>query len=514
MEEQIEKIKLYLLVKAVALGVLFLAINLEFTLTAVSVIAYASSLAALAVAAVAGLAVWGLLKQRRSEPIWVHCSLLADLLAIFLGLYFGGGAQNTWGFLPLVVIVLGGYIFDLLAAAAYGLASFAGILALFGLDYWGVIPHQLAFSVPYAFWNNSNYLTDYLFGLFLIFALAALISGYINRASRRSAEHMKEVLAVTVAAREASENSRKSLMNVMEDLTKARFELEQRVRDRTRELEDIKNNLEKSVEERTKDLEAARRATLHMLKDLKDDMGKLEIVDRMKTEFLSMVSHELRTPLTPIKGYLSLLLSNKMGELLPAQRDALGILERQSDHLQDLIESLLDISRLELGKPIPIVKVPLSLKQVMDDVVEAVKIMAESRGLVLRLELADNLPTIVADEIKLKRVITNLVGNSIKFTPKGGAIVIRAFAEAANVRIETSDNGIGIPQDLLEKIFEKFFQIDSTYTRAAGGIGMGLAIARELVELHGGKIWAESAGAGKGAKFVVLLPIGGEAPNG
>ena len=331
MEEQAEKIKLYLLVKVVALGVVFLAVNFEFALAAIGAISYAASFGALVLVAASGLMVWNLFARRKSEPLWVHLSLIADLLAIFLGLYYGGNAQATWGFLPAAVIVMAGYIFDLPAAAAYGLASLAGIMALFGLDYWGLIPHQLAFSVPYAYWHDTNYLTDYLLGLLLLFSLATAVSGYINRAGRRSAEHMKEVLAVTVAAREASENSRKSLMSVMEDLTKARFELEQRVRDRTRELEEIKNNLEKNVQERTKDLDAARRATLHMLKDLKEDMGKLEIVDRMKTEFLSMVSHELRTPLTPIKGYLSLLLSSKMGELLPAQRDALGILARQSD---------------------------------------------------------------------------------------------------------------------------------------------------------------------------------------
>src|SRR3989338_733413 len=111
-----------------------------------------------------------------------------------------------------------------------------------------------------------------------------------------------------------------------------------------------------------------------------------------------MVSHELRTPLTPIKGYLSLLLANKMGEIPVAQREALKILSRQSDHLQDLIESLLDISRLELGKPIPLAKEPLSVKKLIDEVIEAGKIMADSRGLGLKVEAADNIPTIIADE--------------------------------------------------------------------------------------------------------------------
>ncbi|MFC1637545.1 sensor histidine kinase [Candidatus Margulisiibacteriota bacterium] len=140
------------------------------------------------------------------------------------------------------------------------------------------------------------------------------------------------------------------------------------------------------------------------------------------------------------------------------------------------------------------------------DEVEAVNISAEDRGLAIKLEIDPELPSIMGDEIKLKRVVTNLVGNALKFTARGGEIRIKARPEAPGIRVEVIDNGVGIAGEYLGKIFDKFFQVDSSYTRATGGIGMGLAIARELVELHGGKIWVESGGLGKGSRFNFTLP--------
>jgi hypothetical protein len=202
-EEKAERIKLYLLVKAITLGILFLAINFEFALTTISVIAYVAGLGATIVETVIGLISWHLLRRRTYEPGWIHLSLAIDLLVILVGLYFSGGPQTTWGFLPVIVIVMGGYLFDLTVAAAYGLASLVGIAMLFGFDYWGILPHQLAFNLPYYYWSNPNYLTDYFLGLLLLFVVASVVSGYVSQAGRRSAAHMKEVLAVTVAAREA-----------------------------------------------------------------------------------------------------------------------------------------------------------------------------------------------------------------------------------------------------------------------------------------------------------------------
>ena len=291
------------------------------------------------------------------------------------------------------------------------------------------------------------------------------------------------------------------------ELEEAKAGLEIKVTERTTELEKERASLEEKVKDRTGDLEKSRKAILHMMKDLKEDIVKLRVVDRMKTEFLSMISHELRTPLTPLKGYLSILFSEKMGQLNDSQKNAIKILIKQIDHLHNMIDSVLDLSRLETGKPIPISKSPLSLKTVIEETAEAMKIEAKEQSMNISLDLQENLPTVLGDETKLRRVLSNLIGNSIKFTPAGGQVTIRASYAEQNARVEVIDNGIGIARENLEKIFERFYQVDSSSTRAAGGMGMGLPIARELIELHGGKLWAESEGIGKGSRFIFTLPV-------
>jgi signal transduction histidine kinase len=227
----------------------------------------------------------------------------------------------------------------------------------------------------------------------------------------------------------------------------------------------------------------------------------------MKTEFLSMVSHELRTPLTPIKGYLSLLTAGKMGELNEKQLKALDVLTRQSEHLHSLIDSILDLSRIELGKNIPISKEPLSIRTVIEETIDAMKIQAGEKQVQIQAEIQPDLPTISGDVIKLKQVLANLVDNALKFSPERGTIKINALKEAGTLRVEVVDHGTGIVADDLPHVFEKFYQVDSSITRVAGGMGMGLPIAKELIELHGGKIWLESDGPGQGTRAIFLLPV-------
>jgi PAS domain S-box-containing protein len=227
--------------------------------------------------------------------------------------------------------------------------------------------------------------------------------------------------------------------------------------------------------------------------------------DRMKTEFLSMVSHEMRTPITPINGYLQLLLSGKIGPLTPEQKQTMLLMQRQSKHLLILIDSIIDVSRIETGRTLVLSKTPVFLDDLLKRVIEAMGDQFEEKGIELKAELSAHLP-ILADEAKLERVITNILGNALKFVPRGGSVAVGARVEAGAARVSFADNGIGIDRENLEKIFEKFYQVDSSNTRAAGGIGMGLTIAREIVEAHGGKIWAESDGLGKGAALIFTLP--------
>jgi signal transduction histidine kinase len=329
----------------------------------------------------------------------------------------------------------------------------------------------------------------------------------LAEAKKPNCGQLEQSLAEAQSALKTAEDSRRAMLNGMNDLKRSKDELEARVLQRTLELEKANAFLETSVAARTTTLENSRKAILHMMRDLKDDLTKLQVVDKMKTEFLSMVSHELRTPLTPIKGCLSLLSDGKLGTLSPQQKSTIAIMVRQSDHLLSLIDSILDISWIELGKPFPLAKTPIFLKSLIEETVETMRFQLPEQQR-LSLDIAADLPVIEGDTIKIQRVLTNLIGNAIKFTPADGEIMIRSFPDGNALRTEVIDKGLGLEPKNLDKIFEKFYQVDSSISRAAGGMGLGLSIARELVELHGGKLWAESPGLGKGSKFIFTLPIG------
>jgi len=252
----------------------------------------------------------------------------------------------------------------------------------------------------------------------------------------------------------------------------------------------------KSEEETRKHLEETKK----LYEDLKS-------IDKMKTEFLSVISHELRTPLTPIIGYITMFISETFGHLDPKYIQKAEIIKKESEHLHGLIESLLDVSRLERGVPMQPNKEPLSILTLLEELKEVMKPQFDSRKMTLEIKLQDGFPAIMADVNKIRRLITNLLGNALKYVPAGGGIIIKGTYDETKVRIEMIDNGIGIENANLKKIFDKFFQVDGTYTRAAGGVGLGLAIAREIVTSHGGKIWAESDGLGAGSRFIFTLPI-------
>jgi len=237
------------------------------------------------------------------------------------------------------------------------------------------------------------------------------------------------------------------------------------------------------------------------------ELEKAQQREMLKTEFMSVISHELRTPLTPIQGYTDVLLSGNMGALTKEQKEALLVIKKQSKMLLSLIDSVLDITRVEYGKRIEIKKQPVMLNEIIDDVLDGLKFQFQEKEIKPAAELSPEIQTILADESKISRVISNVLGNAIKFTPKKGRIGISTAKVGPDVRVEIWDSGIGVEADHLQKIFDKFFQVDSSYTRSVGGIGMGLAIVKEIVEAHGGKVWAESKGLGTGTKIIFTLPL-------
>jgi signal transduction histidine kinase/CheY-like chemotaxis protein/streptogramin lyase len=258
--------------------------------------------------------------------------------------------------------------------------------------------------------------------------------------------------------------------------------------------------LKRMVQERTQELEEKTGL-------LEESNLRLQELDKLKSNFLSTVSHELRTPLTSIRAFSEILLDNP-GEAEEKRRRFLQIISDESERLTRLIEDLLNLSRIQSGRQKWIMR-PLRIAEVVETSVRVTESLVREKGLILSLELADDLPSLTGDFDKLVQVFTNLISNAVKFTPEGGSLRIGAApwtgSGEALLHCTVADTGEGIPEDQLEMIFQKFYQVDSTVTRRQGGTGLGLAICREILIHHGGKIWAES-GEGEGSTFHLLLP--------
>lgn len=245
------------------------------------------------------------------------------------------------------------------------------------------------------------------------------------------------------------------------------------------------------------------------LREYADELSKLnkelQSVDRMKNELLSNVSHELRTPLTSIKGYSDLLMEGTLGEMNYQQLKAVSTIIRNAERLRRLVDSLLYVSMAEVEA----IKYDFSKIDILEIIDNAVTDMAmpitEKKIDVLR-HVQENLPQIEADAKKITDMLTNVLDNAVKFTPSRGKIGIFAKKEGEMVHISVQDNGIGIPEDLLPHLFQKFYQADPSIRRKYGGTGLGLFICRNIVEAHKGKIWIESEES-KGTTVHILLPI-------
>jgi signal transduction histidine kinase/GGDEF domain-containing protein len=235
---------------------------------------------------------------------------------------------------------------------------------------------------------------------------------------------------------------------------------------------------------------------------------ELKQVDEMKSEFVSVASHELRTPLATVKNVVQLVLKGKAGEVNETQANFLTMAEKNINRLTNILTNLLDLSRIESGK-IGIKPEELDLKLPIDFVLSSLKPHADGKSIHLQREVESDLPFVYGDREKVEQILTNLVGNAIKFTPEGGKIVVSAklLDRTKNgVGISVKDTGIGIPEDQLEKVFEKFHQVESPLHHSAGGTGLGLAITKGLVDAHQGQIWVESE-VGKGSIFTFTLPL-------
>ncbi len=235
------------------------------------------------------------------------------------------------------------------------------------------------------------------------------------------------------------------------------------------------------------------------------DTTKEREVERMKNEFVSMVSHELRTPLTSIKGYVDLLQAGEVGPLADQQREFLDIVKISTDRLADLINELLDISRIEAGR-VELRCKALDLPRLIAQVTDTMQPQLRAKQQHLARDLAPEIAPVWGDSDRVIQILTNLVSNAHKYTPTGGSITITARRAGDHVRVDITDTGIGLSPGDQQQLFSKFFRAKNRATQEVAGTGLGLAITRSLIELHGGKIWVESE-LGKGSTFSFALPV-------
>jgi len=253
------------------------------------------------------------------------------------------------------------------------------------------------------------------------------------------------------------------------------------------------------------------------LKDFADQLERanqgLRRVDAMKSEFVSVASHELRTPLAAIKNAVQLMLSGKTGEINENQTKFLSMAERNINRLTNILNDLLSLSRIESGK-IELNFQNVALKGLIELTASSLRPQSDGKSIQIEVEVPEQIPAVYGDPEKIEQILTNLIGNSIKFTAEGGKILITAKhlpkekegGYGDRVAVSVIDTGIGIPLEHLESIFEKFHQVEGSLHRSVSGTGLGLAITKGLVEAHQGKIWAESE-VEKGSTFTFTLPI-------
>jgi two-component system phosphate regulon sensor histidine kinase PhoR len=247
-----------------------------------------------------------------------------------------------------------------------------------------------------------------------------------------------------------------------------------------------------------------------------EDVSELRRLQRIRTEFIDNLSHELRTPLTTV-SLLAETLSREADTidagLPPKMRDRIGKIEIETGHLVQMVNELLDLSRIESGGTLHLVD-GLDMARLAGQSAERLRLFADRQGVTLAVDAPDGLPTVRGDSARLGQVVVNLLHNAVKFSPDGGDIVVRVRQDGDEIVTSVEDHGVGVPRDAQDRVFERFYKVDRARLRAeaGGGTGLGLAIARHVVEQHGGRIWVESV-EGSGATFSFALPVG-QAGNG
>jgi len=257
----------------------------------------------------------------------------------------------------------------------------------------------------------------------------------------------------------------------------------------------------------------ARQVSLHLealrlTEELQKRAEELKELDRLKSGFLANMSHELRTPLNSILGFTDVMLEGLDGELTEHMNTDLRLVQKNGQHLLHLINDVLDMAKIESGR-MNLHPERFNIYSVLEEVCSITSALASEKNLSLFIEEdAERNIEIYADDTRIRQVMINLVNNAIKFTVRGKIAISLKSLDSTRILIAVKDTGTGIPPDQLEMIFQEFTQVDTSTTRKVGGTGLGLPISRRLVEMHGGRLWAESTGIdGEGSTFFVELPV-------
>lgn len=235
------------------------------------------------------------------------------------------------------------------------------------------------------------------------------------------------------------------------------------------------------------------------------DITREVAAERVKTEFVSNVSHELRSPLTSIKGYVDLLLSGDIGKLQPLHEDYLNVIRTNANHLVRLIDDLLDVSRFDSGR-FELEVFPIDAESLIIEALEMVRPQVDQKHLQLTTQLQPRVGAVLGDRGRLVQVLLNLLSNACRYTPEGGEISVRLSKADSVLRVDVIDTGMGIALEDQSKIFQRFYRVNEQSVKEVQGTGLGLPIAKMLVEMHGGRIWVESQ-VGQGSMFTVILPL-------